>query len=65
MCIKELALWAHLSHANILPFYGVYTIGEICLVSPWMEKGNLHDYVDKHPEESRIPWVSAVPMCNI
>lgn len=56
-----MTLWAHLSHPNILSFYGAYTIGEtqrVCLVSPWMKNGNLRDYVNEYPQEPRMPWVS-------
>ena len=41
-------LWRQLKHPNILPFYGV-CIDEfaprIAMVSPWMENGNLLDYL--------------------
>lgn len=61
MYVKELTLWAHLSHVNILPFYGVYLHHEtkrICLVSPWMENSNLHDYLQDRPETPRLLLVS-------
>lgn len=55
-------LWAHLSHQNILPFYGVYFLDEaarqMCLVSPWMEQGNLEEYLSAHPEAPRMLLVS-------
>ncbi|KAF8991846.1 hypothetical protein BDQ17DRAFT_1462546, partial [Cyathus striatus] len=39
---KEAILWRHLVHPNLLPFYGIYQLGDtggrICLVSPWMSK---------------------------
>ncbi|KAJ3561670.1 hypothetical protein NP233_g10054 [Leucocoprinus birnbaumii] len=40
--IKELVLWSHSSHPNVLPFYGVFleSTGQsqrICLVSPFMK----------------------------
>ncbi len=58
--VKELALWAHLSHDNVLPFYGVFLRGEsnrICLVSPWMKNGNLRDYLQRTPGAPRLPFV--------
>jgi len=61
--VKELALWAHLSHPNILPFYGVYLHSKakrICLVSPWMEKGNLHEYLQHVPETPRLPLITDI-----
>lgn len=59
--IKELILWSHTSHSNILPLYGVFFVGreQIGLVSPWMKAGNLHDYVatTKDTQSSRLPLI--------
>ncbi|KAF8982248.1 hypothetical protein BDQ17DRAFT_1172983, partial [Cyathus striatus] len=37
---KEAILWQHIVHCNLLPFYGIYQLGDsggrICLVSPWI-----------------------------
>lgn len=45
----EAILWSQLSHPNILPLYGMYFLddrhSQLCLVSPWMEKGNIRDYL--------------------
>ena len=48
---KEALLWGHLSHPNILPFYGIYHLedGRISFVSPWMENGNVIEYLKNHP----------------
>lgn len=60
--MKELVLWAHLSHENILPFYGVYLSDEatprVCIVSPWIQNGDLLDFLNEFPESPRIPLVS-------
>ncbi|KAJ3551810.1 hypothetical protein NP233_g13008 [Leucocoprinus birnbaumii] len=61
--IKELILWAHLSHPNILPLYGVFFEKEnIGLVSPWMNAGNLHDYVARTNDTqcARLPLIEDV-----
>ncbi|KAF9449503.1 kinase-like protein [Macrolepiota fuliginosa MF-IS2] len=61
-CIKELILWAHLSHPNILPLYGV-VIGDnlrVRLVSPWMDNGTLCAYSSKRLQPSRMPLISDV-----
>ena len=47
----EFMTWRQLSHPNILPFYGVYFLDEsldtrFCLVSPWMENGNVVEFLD-------------------
>ncbi|KAF8996202.1 kinase-like domain-containing protein [Cyathus striatus] len=54
---KEAILWSQLSHPNLLPFYGIYHLGDehgrICLVSPWMENGNVVEYIQRFPYTSR------------
>ncbi|KAF9442430.1 kinase-like protein, partial [Macrolepiota fuliginosa MF-IS2] len=59
----ELILWAFLSHPNLLPFYGVYIEQQtqrFCLISPWMENGNLCDYLESHPYSNHSLLVSDV-----
>ncbi|KXN88574.1 Tip elongation aberrant protein 1 [Leucoagaricus sp. SymC.cos] len=60
----ELALLAHVSHPNVIPLYGAYLLAEhnprICIVSPWMENGDLADYLTKFPNTPRIPLMSDV-----
>ena len=55
---KEALLWGHLSHPNILPFYGIYHLqdkhGRIAFVSPWMENGNVTEYLKRHPLANRL-----------
>ncbi|KAJ3554667.1 hypothetical protein NP233_g12371 [Leucocoprinus birnbaumii] len=48
---KELTVWAHLNHPNILRFYGVCRsvnsagrLVKLSLVSPWMKNGNLSTF---------------------
>ncbi|KAF5362327.1 hypothetical protein D9756_002589 [Leucocoprinus leucothites] len=60
--IRELIVWAHASHPNILPFCGVLLENvnnsqRICLVSPFMKNGNLHDYGPRLSQKSRIPLI--------
>ena len=45
--MPEAVLWKQLKHPNVLPFLGVFldTSERPCLVSPWMENGNLTRYV--------------------
>ena len=55
---KEALLWGHLFHPNILPFYGIYHLGDtrgrISFVSPWMENGNVTEYLKRHPLANRL-----------
>ena len=57
----EIAVWQQLSHPNILPLYGVYHLGgnksRVCLVSPWMENGNIVQYLKQAPDTYRYPLV--------
>ncbi|KAF9449951.1 kinase-like protein [Macrolepiota fuliginosa MF-IS2] len=63
MVAKEFVLWAHLSHPNILPLYGVYYSGgsrHICLVCPWIKNGNLVEYLKSVPQSPRMPLICDV-----
>ncbi|KAF8996199.1 kinase-like domain-containing protein, partial [Cyathus striatus] len=55
---KEAILWSQLSHPNLLPFYGVHHLGDelgrICLVSPWMDNGNINVYLKRYPDANRL-----------
>ncbi|KAK1216375.1 Rho guanine nucleotide exchange factor [Marasmius sp. AFHP31] len=52
--MREAVIWRSFVHANILPFKGMYWFKgnqeQICLVCPWMENGNLLQFLKKHPE---------------
>ncbi|KXN90439.1 Serine/threonine-protein kinase HT1 [Leucoagaricus sp. SymC.cos] len=53
----ELALLAHVSHLNIIPLYGAYFSAEykrICIVTPWMENGDLTEFLKKSNNTSSI-----------
>ncbi|KAF9003246.1 kinase-like domain-containing protein [Cyathus striatus] len=54
---KEAILWRRLAHRNLLPFYGIYHLGDsggrICLVSPWMNNGNITQYLQRNPGVNR------------
>jgi serine/threonine protein kinase len=57
--VKELIVWSHSSHPNVLPFYGVFLdeAQQICLVSPFMKNGNLQEYAPRLPQKPRVPFV--------
>ncbi|KAJ7858072.1 kinase-like domain-containing protein [Mycena olivaceomarginata] len=45
---REALIWRQLSHPNLLPFYGLYYLKErLCLVSPWMENGDIRAFLKK------------------
>ncbi|KAJ6491057.1 kinase-like domain-containing protein, partial [Mycena sanguinolenta] len=44
---REAIIWRQLSHPNILPFFGVYYLEtRLCLISPWMENGNIMKFLE-------------------
>ncbi|KAK1218196.1 Rho guanine nucleotide exchange factor [Marasmius sp. AFHP31] len=55
--MQEAMVWQQLEHPNLLPFIGLYRFddeeGRMCLVSPWMEEGNLPAFLQKtKPEQA-------------
>ncbi|KAF9555647.1 kinase-like protein [Agrocybe pediades] len=62
--LREAILWGQISHPNILPFYGVYHLDDerrrLCLVSSWMNHGNLNEYLCQYPDANRLSLVSDV-----
>ena len=58
---KEVLLWKRLNHPNILPFYGAsMNQNQLCMVSPWMENGNVLSYTGENPEANRLRLVSFI-----
>ncbi|KAJ3564127.1 hypothetical protein NP233_g8497 [Leucocoprinus birnbaumii] len=59
--VREIILWSHMLHKNILPFYGLYALDEsanrICLVSPYMRNGNLKAFLTNNPRTPHLPLV--------
>ncbi|KXN85224.1 hypothetical protein AN958_11499 [Leucoagaricus sp. SymC.cos] len=57
----ELIIWAHIYHQNILPFCGIYLSNEqnprVCIASPWMENGDLSQYLKDVPDCPYIPLI--------
>ncbi|CAE6501152.1 unnamed protein product [Rhizoctonia solani] len=52
---RELYLWSRMSHPNIHRLQGVILFRDqyLGMVSEWMDNGNLHEYLLKHPEADR------------
>ncbi|KAG7089824.1 hypothetical protein E1B28_011472 [Marasmius oreades] len=55
-CLREAIVWRQLKHPNVLPFLGIYYLDDthrrLSLVSPWMEKGNLMEFLQATPWKS-------------
>ncbi|GLB37954.1 putative as part of the replication protein A (RPA RP-A), a single-stranded DNA-binding heterotrimeric complex, may play an essential role in DNA replication, recombination and repair [Lyophyllum shimeji] len=55
VCSKEAILWGQLSHLNLLPFFGMFRFkNRISLVAPWMEHGDMNEYLKNHPAANRV-----------
>ncbi|KAK7031183.1 hypothetical protein VNI00_013599 [Paramarasmius palmivorus] len=54
--LREAIIWRQLKHPNILPCLGLYYLDDtrqrICLVSPWMDNGNLSEFLQGRPRQS-------------
>ncbi|KAG6916783.1 hypothetical protein DXG01_005365 [Tephrocybe rancida] len=52
---KEAILWGQLSDPNIVEIYGIYIHkNRVCIVSPWMENEDIHEYLKKTPDTPRV-----------
>ncbi|CAE6423353.1 unnamed protein product [Rhizoctonia solani] len=51
---RELHTWSKCKHPNVLPLYGLATFRDrIGMVSPWMSKGTLPQYLKTNPNADR------------
>ncbi|KAK7037359.1 hypothetical protein VNI00_011109 [Paramarasmius palmivorus] len=54
--LREAIIWRQLKHPNLVPFLGLYYLDDtqqrMCLVSPWMENGNLVEFLRRQPPEA-------------
>jgi len=51
-------MWKTLQHPNVLSLIGVtMTETQFAMVSEWMVKGNINDFVRTHPNEDRLGLV--------
>ncbi|KAK0222060.1 kinase-like domain-containing protein [Armillaria fumosa] len=52
---QEALVWRQLHHPNVLPFLGVSKTlftPRYCLISPWMDNGNIMSYLQVHPDHN-------------
>ncbi|KAJ7447905.1 kinase-like domain-containing protein [Mycena galericulata] len=61
---REALIWRQLSHPNLLPFFGMYTLdNRLCIVSPWMEYGHLQQFLrNASPGIDRVSLIGDVAM---
>ncbi|CAE6521883.1 unnamed protein product [Rhizoctonia solani] len=53
---RELYCWSRMDHPNIHRLQGVIMLRDqyLGMVSEWMDKGNLHEYLRNHPDADRF-----------
>ncbi|TFK52342.1 kinase-like protein [Heliocybe sulcata] len=52
--LREAVIWHNLEHVNILPFMGIHCAAlasTFYLVSPWMDNGNVNEYLKQEQKE--------------
>ncbi|KAH8832256.1 kinase-like domain-containing protein [Flagelloscypha sp. PMI_526] len=57
---KEALIWRQLKHSNVLPFLGVTETlfpRNFCLVSPFMNNGNVMSFLEVNPTHNRLSFV--------
>ena len=55
---REVVTWKTLRHPNVLPLLGVtMTETRFVMVSEWMEKGNINEFVKRNAETNRLMLV--------
>ncbi|KAJ7678058.1 kinase-like domain-containing protein [Mycena polygramma] len=62
---REALIWRQLCHPNVLPFFGVYYLeNRLCLISPWMENGNMMEFLtNENPDhEDRLSLILDVAL---
>ncbi|PBL04500.1 kinase-like protein [Armillaria gallica] len=60
---REALVWRNLKHPNVLPFLGVSTelfVPSFCLISPWMENGNIMSFLATNPAHDRLGSIKEV-----
>ncbi|KAK0193254.1 kinase-like domain-containing protein [Armillaria mellea] len=60
---REALVWRNLKHPNVLPFLGVSTklfVPSFCLISPWMENGNIMNFLAANPGHDRLVSIKEV-----
>ncbi|KAJ6501178.1 kinase-like domain-containing protein, partial [Mycena vitilis] len=60
---QEALIWRQLCHPNLLPFFGVYYLdNRLCLISPWMENGNIMEFLRAQPNTDRLSLILDVAL---
>jgi len=62
--LSEVRVWRDLDHKNILKFHGLAESQKhglpLSMVSPWIDKGNVTEYLRQNPSTRRLPLIEGV-----
>lgn len=60
--MREIYIWSKAKHENVHELLGIIMFqGRLGMVSPWMENGNLQEYIQKQPDVDRYKLVRPDP----
>lgn len=62
---KEVIVWKRAIHVNILAIEGVAENIEFSMVSPWMNDGDLLEYVKNNPRTNRLDLVRPIDVSDL
>jgi len=58
---REMKVWSRLSHPNVLPFLGLFTLGPTSyMISPWMENGDALSFVKRNLDADILQLLAQV-----
>ncbi|EIN07824.1 kinase-like protein, partial [Punctularia strigosozonata HHB-11173 SS5] len=57
---KEAIVWKRLDHPNVVPFLGVAPGYQACIVSEWMDHGDVMSYLKQHPRADRVELITGI-----
>ena len=59
--MREVYVWSRLQHVNVQELLGIIHFQEaLGMVSPWMENGNLQEYIASDRKVERYPLVGSI-----
>jgi len=51
-------------HPNVLPLLGVSELFPFCIINPWLQNGNIVQYIKKNREVDRLQLVGVITGIN-
>ncbi|EIN03644.1 kinase-like protein, partial [Punctularia strigosozonata HHB-11173 SS5] len=57
---REAVVWKRLNHPHIVPFIGIDPSNQACIVSEWMEHGDVMSYIESHPRANRVQLITDI-----